>query len=245
MGTEFIDAKAAEILALPRKTLIEDLIKVLDDSCARFNYFTAIGNYDEKTNSFPIHALWLLSELKAYEALPTALHLIRQPEYWMHYWFGDLLTEGLSDVFYRLGDNNLELLKDYAKEPDNYAFARAIAPNVVSMVAFYQPERRQEALAWLSDVCQYMIDNHELEGVSDYTFNSMLVHDVMDCKGEEFFNLLEEMYDMGIVDMSFNGDWEDTLSEYREYTQNRDTPSNPYRTMQEMYDWMKEMNSPV
>ena len=70
------------ILALPRETLLRDLENVLLDSQRRFEFFKKKTEEnergDEQELDFPLHALFLLTELKATEKLPLILdHLGR------------------------------------------------------------------------------------------------------------------------------------------------------------------------
>jgi len=45
--------------------------------------------------SFPIHAIYILGELKASEALVDILETLRQEEDFIEFWYGDFMTNGL------------------------------------------------------------------------------------------------------------------------------------------------------
>ena len=245
-GLDISEEKIQTLLSLPRQTLIEDLKKVIDDSCARFDDFES-QDWNEKTHNFMMHALWLLAELPAEEALPHALNVLRQDLGWLDYWFSDALTENLHSVFYHLGQNRLDVLKDFIKEPDNYWTARGLISNVVSLIAVYQPQRRQEVLDWYTDVLQFFIDNKDDKRVSDYILNGSLAEEILDFKGEELFPLLKKMFDANIVDQVLTGDWEDLMAEFEEfksdpYLKNIETRAEAYA---DMVNWGKPIAPPV
>lgn len=240
------EKKVQTLLALPRQTLIEDLKKVIDDSCARFDDFET-EDWDEKTHNFMMHALWLLAELQAEEALSHALNVLRQDDDWLEYWFSDALTENLHSVFYHLGQNRLDILKDFIKEPNNHWTARAIASSVASLVVYNQPQRRQEVLDWYTDVCQFFLDNKDHKGGSDFILNGSLVSDISDFKGEELFPLLKKMYDANIVDEAISGDWEETMDFYKKHKHQPDIRNIETRTeaYADMVNWGKPIAAPV
>jgi Protein of unknown function (DUF1186)/SEC-C motif len=215
-GYDIPQDKVTAILNLPRQTLIEDLKKVIDDSCARFDYFYET-DWAENSHNFMLHALWFLAELKAEEALSHALHILRQDADWLEYWFSDALTENLHSAFYPMGQNRLDVLKDFIKEPNNATYARNIATKVASLIVHYQPQRRQEVLDWYTDVCQFFLSVKNDETISDYGLNGCIASDIIDIKGEELFPLLKTMFDEDIVDEMVMGDWDETMKFYDKY----------------------------
>lgn len=65
-GLDIPPAELRKILALPRAGLVEDLADVLWDSVRRYEYFQTISeeDYQRDQPSFPLHALFLLTELR-------------------------------------------------------------------------------------------------------------------------------------------------------------------------------------
>jgi tetratricopeptide (TPR) repeat protein len=232
--------KIKTLLSLPRQTLVEDLKKVIDDSCARYHLYKE-EDWNEKKHNFMFHALWLLAELQAEEALPHALNVLRQDMDWLDFWFSDAVTENLYSAFYHLGQNRLDVLKDFIEEPNNYWTARAIMGDVVSLVATRQPQRRQEVLDWYTDVCQFFLDNKAHVGVSDYLLNGDLAEDILSFRGEELFPLLKKLFDAEIMDLMMTGDWDEMMEDYK----NPETESElrELQTREEVYkdtaDWGK------
>ena len=72
------------ILSLPYNSLVSDLRLILKDTIFRYEYFEKLAEKSEKWQenrmSFPIHAVYLLGELKAEESLNDILETFRQGE---------------------------------------------------------------------------------------------------------------------------------------------------------------------
>ena len=140
-----------KILALPRQTLIEDLEKVLKDTIDRFDFFRK-QDWANNQLAFQLHALWLLADLKATEALPTVLDILKQNSDFHDFWFSDFLTENFWESVYHIAGNKLEQLKEVVFHPTSDWAARDIPSTVVAQIALYQPVRRQEAIDWFQSV---------------------------------------------------------------------------------------------
>jgi tetratricopeptide (TPR) repeat protein len=143
------------IMELPRESVIKDLEKILIDSIARFDYLKE--NPDIEAPDAPIHALCLLSALKAEEALDTLFLILRQDEEYYDFWFGVMLTEDFWRYIYMMGQNRLDRLKDFVLEPNRYTYVRTAVAAAVMHVAFHQPERKEEVMKWFEDVLKYML----------------------------------------------------------------------------------------
>ncbi|MBK6875443.1 MAG: hypothetical protein IPG99_02960 [Ignavibacteria bacterium] len=70
---------------------MEDLKTVIADSISGIIILKET-DWEFNTHSFVFHALFILSELKAYEALDAVLDLLRQNEKLLDYWLSDGLT---------------------------------------------------------------------------------------------------------------------------------------------------------
>jgi tetratricopeptide (TPR) repeat protein len=187
--------KIDKILALPRPTLIEDLHKVLDDAMARFDHFND-QDWEEETHTFPIHALFLLAELRSAASLSHVLNLIRQDDEWTTYWFADLVTESFPMHFYKmLGDVDFSVLKNYLLEPANEPFQRMVVPAALVVLAHHHPEKRSECIAFLEDMLNDFYDHREqYEDIIDIELNGAIVSDLIELNAEESYPTIEKLY---------------------------------------------------
>ena len=92
INAELID----EILLLPRQSLIADMELVLNDLLCRYDFFQEEVEYNgwgEEDMSFPIHAFFILGQLRVEQSLPKVLEILKQDYDFLSFWFGDHRTE--------------------------------------------------------------------------------------------------------------------------------------------------------
>ncbi len=209
------------ILALPRQTLIKDLEHVLCDSVLRFDYFYKQDNWADEAHSFTIHALYLLTELRADESLPCLLDIFRQSTDFREFWFSDFIEEYFNEPLYFLGEKQLDLLKTFVLEENLDEWFRLVAVDVVAQVALKQPERRSEAIEWFRVVIQYHLDNPENDNIIDSVFLAILVNEIINCRGIELKEEIKQLYAHGWISNFDNGKLPDVLAELEK-------PFDPY-----------------
>lgn len=207
----------SEILSLPRETLIKDLESVLEDSIKRYEYFKnrnekEVGLEFEETD-FVIHALFLLSELKAHESLPVFLELLRQGEELLEFWFGDLITEELWDVIYHLGYENLQMLKEFLFEPNLYTYSRVIIPEGIAQIAIHRPEKKKEIIEWFKEIFEFFLDNKDNDDIIDSELIALMVGDILDFRWEELLDLIEQLFANEMVSVFMIGDFNEVKEE--------------------------------
>ena len=162
--------KLHAIMALPRQTLIEDMQKMLMDSIERFEYFCEFEDFEV---NIPMHALYILSSLRAEEALDTLLLIMSQDEDFLDFWYGDVLTEEFWQFLYWMGRNQTDKLKDFFRNPDNTFSARLTVIETITQIALRHPERKQEMKEWEIDAIEYLLKN-----ISD---NNIFKPDLLEC----------------------------------------------------------------
>jgi len=204
-----------EILSLPRETLIPDLHKVIYDSMARFDYFSN-KDWDNNSNEFLLHALFLLTELKSEESLPVLLDILRQDKDYLDYWFSDFLTEEVWECIYTLGFNQLDALKLFMMEPDHDCYARTQVSTAVSQIALYQPERRDEIIKWYEDLLLFFLAEKENDRIIDTNMIGFIVGDLLDMDAKELEPLLTEIYKHRLAGIGVCGSIEDVIQELHE-----------------------------
>ncbi len=202
-----------EILELPRQSLITDLNTVIYDSIARYDYFSEELEWSKESHEFLNHALFLLIELKATESLGVVLQLLRQDDEFLEYWFGDSLTEDFWEILVVLGGNQLDVLKDYVKEPDNYTFARSQVSVALSQLVLHFPEQRKEVIDWYKDMFQFFIDNKDDDRILDNEVIAFMVGDAVDIEAKELESKIIEIYENELASEYIEGNIEAVLKE--------------------------------
>ncbi len=190
-----------KILGLPRESLIEDLKKVVIDSISRYKYFKKETVWEFHTHSFVFHALFLLSELKAYDALEVVLDLLRQDRELLDYWLSDSLTEDIWKIIFNLGQNQLNVLKDFMLEEGNYTYSRTAISQAVVQVALHFPERRQEVIQWYNFIFNYFIENKENNGLIDTSLIGLMIGDILELNAFELEKTILKLYHEDLVDI--------------------------------------------
>ena len=194
-----------EILSLPRKTLIQDLETVIYDSIRRFEYFAEEDLISEETFA-AIHAMVLLAELKSVESVPVMLETLRQGEEYLDYWFGDLLTEDIWDIYYQVFE--LGAYISYLQEPRHNTYAK----NMIADVIFRKTEaaelKQEEALNAYQLLLQYFIDNRENADILDSNFMGGLMADICNLKLTALLPTIKTCFDYKLVDEWICGDYE-------------------------------------
>jgi hypothetical protein len=202
-----------QILDLPRESLLSDLTKVIYDSMARFVWFKNETEWNESTHNFVLHAIFLLSELKAEERLWVLLDILRQDENYLDYWFNDFLTEGMWESIYNLGFYKLDELSAFMKEPDRYCYCRTEIAVSLSQIALHHPERRDEVIACFRDILNFFIKHNEDDRIIDTEMIGLTVSSIVDMQGIELIPEITEIYRLEIVNPGVAGDLDEVIRE--------------------------------
>ncbi len=201
----------SSILELPRESLIRDLCLVLQDSIERKEYFETAIDYSMENQSFPLHALFFLSELKATESLPTIFELARQKEPYFDFWFGDYLTEGFWEILYHICGGNLSSLMALMKEHGLYKFVRTEITVCVSQIALFHPERRIEVIDWFRGLSEFYLTNIEGDFI-DKEEIGLMICSLIDLGAPELNGTIRELYDADLVFIGIPGDLKTVLN---------------------------------
>ncbi len=188
-----------EILSLPRETLIDDLHKVLRDSIDRFHYFSMETEWKEDTHDFPIHALFLLTELRSEQSLAVILNILRQGNEYIEFWFNDFLTEDFWETIFWLGMNKLDDLAAFMKEEGVYCYSKTEISEAVAQITLHYPERKKEAIDWFKNVFSFYLVNAENEALFNGDLVSLMVCDVVDINGSELQQEIVQLYENGLA----------------------------------------------
>lgn len=201
-----------QILALPRETLIADLIRII--------YFN-IGDWDKMFDSEEeeeekpyhasiIHACFFLGELRAEEGLDAVLEIMRQSEDFGIYHMDDVQSPVLSLTLYYIGRNQLDKLMDFAKEPGLYTFLKTIVFKAVGIIAFFEPERRAEVIKWFEDILTFYYNHASDSRFFDPSLLGFMLFDLIQIKAIELLPLIKQGFDARLIDESCCGDYLET-----------------------------------
>lgn len=224
-----------EILELPREALIEDLEVILKASIDHFGLYQE-QNLPEFKRCFPVHAFFLLTELKSVNSLYIALAFLSQPKEFLTYWCGKYTKELLWEVVYTLGNNQLEFLKKSLLSGMNTTEANKVILKAISQIALHQPHRRDEVVNWYKGVVYHIMQSNYQDYHYSYSLTGAVVSGILDFQGAELLNEVRILFDMNKVDKSFCGDIDDFTTELRTEVQS-DFKSKLY-DINERYDFI-------
>lgn len=201
-----IDKEIVEqILSLPRISLLKDLELVLFNSIDQYPYLSKKGT-DEKNTIFLVHAFFLLGELEASEIIDSMLLILEQEEDFLEFYFGDILTEFVWEIFYKVGRYEFDLLEEFMCQPDIYEFSKTEIGEVIEQVALHDPDRRDEAIRWFRDVFRTYIDSNINEGIFEGSVIGSMVCGCLNIGAVELLPEIERLYELGYVPLDYCGD---------------------------------------
>ncbi len=203
-----------EILELPRIPLIEDLEAIVKASIDHYNFYS-MQNLPEYKRCFPVHAFFLLTELKSENSLYVALAFLSQSKEFLSFWCGKYTKELLWEVIYTLGNNELKFLQKFLLNGINSMESNKVILKAVSQIALHQPDRRQEIINWYREILHYIIKSEYKNYHYSYSLTGTVISGILDFQGVELFNEVRILFDMNRVDKSICGDIDDFTTELR------------------------------
>ena len=215
-----------KILALPRTTLIQDLEHAFLDMVLRWDYYQET-DFEEETHSFGIHALYFLTELRAYESLESIFDFFRQDEEISEYWFSDVIDHFFAVPFYILGEKQLDVLKAFVLEKNILSWDRSRATETMAQIALQQPERRTEIIECFRDIMNVFIKNPTDESIIDSSFLGSMMWDLTKVSAIELEEEIKTIFDTIPVDVSVAGNLEDIIRDIQKPTRASDIEPLP------------------
>lgn len=227
-----------EIIALPRQSVISDLKKVLWDSVCRFDYFRELDekeNLDVKKLTFSIHAVFLLGELKAYEALESILDTFRQGKTYIEFWYGDFVTNAFWLPLYQLTETNLDTLQNFMLTPGVYTYTKSEVSTAVMQYYYNHPEKRNDVLSWFDRVLNEFL-NTQKENLIDSELIGLMVCEILEANFKELIPVIEKLFEKGYVAQGVCG----TLNEVKQDFGKHDIEywKKSKKSIFEMYDYI-------
>lgn len=211
-GFDISPGKIDEILALPRKSLIQDLETVLEDTIKRFEFFrdeAGETGWDDRKYSFSIHAIYLLAELNSENSLPHILEILRQGDEFLDFWYADSLEPFFTEPVAVLSKNQLDKLSDFVKEPNNSSYARNIATTAAEHVDHFNPEMKPTVIKMFSDWFEFHLNRLDDDRFIDTQFLSFMVWSCMNLNAVELLDYIRKLYDLNLISITMMGSYED------------------------------------
>ncbi len=202
----------AEILTLPRETLLVDLHKVVYDSMARFEIFSEI-DWEPQTHEFLMHALLLITELKDESSVDVVLDVLRQDSEYLHIWFSDFLTDGFWELLYVIANDKLEQMYNFVIEPNGYTYSKSSISQMVEQIVLHQPERRVEVVDWYKRIFEFWITNQDNEDIIDNELIAFYVSDISNIQLTELKPEITTLFNLNLVARGISGGLEDCLED--------------------------------
>jgi hypothetical protein len=216
-GLRIEKEKLKIILSLPYNTLVSDLTLILKDTIFRYEYFKRLTAKSEQRQenlmSFPIHAIYLLGELRAYESLKDILETFRNGEDFIEFWYGDFMTNGFWEPLYYLSENQLETLKDFVLTPNIWTYAKSEISCCVGQIGLHHPGRKREVIEWFRGVFNHLSCASLEDEIIDSDFIGLAICDALDLRAPELLPEIKRLFDLGYVSRGICGDFNDVERE--------------------------------
>ena len=209
------DEVLREILALGPEKAVPELLKITDTTLADFQAGRLADRGWLDTYYFH-HALHLLHELHAPEALDVYRRLLRLDSEATDFWFGDDLFEEVPALLARAGQTRLPELLALLEEPELLLQHRLVVSDAIARLAREQPELRpaigeflqrylRHLIAHAGQVAQLLPADTDAYGFGLEEYLGGLLADVQDAGLRELEPELRELHRLGLVDESISG----------------------------------------
>ena len=211
---EMTDERIHSLLSLSRQSLIEDLEKVIQDGMDRYHYFSESPELEYAPDAI-FHAINLLAELRAVNSLPVILNFLENHEYLVEFWLNYKIAYLWQAVFI-LGENNLDLLKDFLIKPGVCAFSKNPVSKALSQIALHYPDKETEILNLFDQVLESYDKAEISDNLIDSEYLGKLMNDLVDCRMDELLPRIKSLYEKKYVNELFAGSFtnlENSISE--------------------------------
>lgn len=239
-GWDIDRAILQNILDLPRQELIADLEKVVMDALYRYEYFVKDykeNGWDEKEHLFPLHAIFLLTELKATESLPFIWKILKQGKDLNEFWFSDHLTETLWFDFYHLLDEDYSSFLSDLLDAEIYEFSKAPFAQALEQLFYHQEDKGKTIVSFYKLLMETALQQHKAGTAVDVDLFGMVVSDLISFDSKELLPLIRQMYERDLVDEMHCGDYEDvveSMQEKKKYLHKNKVPASIFDRYKKM-----------
>jgi len=134
-----------EMLLLPRKTFVADLLLILSDLEERYSYLSGPNTL---TNRYMLcHAIAFLGAVEAEETLPDLLKFLKNNDTFLAYWIYPGFLDDLLPFFTILGKNNINQYVEFLLEPGISASAKSLIADSLFQISMQFPAKYPQVIA--------------------------------------------------------------------------------------------------
>lgn len=173
-----------EIINLPHHSLAADLELVLEDCQKRYGFYSR-KKYREKEYAMLVHAIMLLTEIKATESLEKVLQHFECDNDFQDFWDQNFDIEYRWKCIYVLGRNNTELLKQFLLKPGVDEFSRTNILNALKNIVLVEPHRREEIKKIYTELLDYYIKASPSDNLDDSNYYGFFIYSILCCDFKE------------------------------------------------------------
>ena len=206
------------ILALPADSLRRDLERLImyhvgltcDDISDDYDP-------DDQFNGVIGASLILLADVGNGESsLDVVLEVMRQSPDFSEYHICDAGEDLFIPTICKLGQEHLDKLLAYAKEPGLYGYLQCQVFAAVRVMAFYNPDLRQPVVEWFRELLRYYAGYSKSHDV-DRELMGLLVSEVTDLHAPELLPEVKALFDAGVVHEGTSGDYKSVARDIKKH----------------------------
>ena len=176
---------------VPQEILERDLRNFI------FNIFVQYRKMSSECHSYRLwYALGIMEHFRMERCLDIVLEVLRQDLDFYDFYFGYLYETMLSAITYQLGQNQLDVLMDFMKEPGLLLMSKYRVVEAVAHIVIAHPDRRGEVMGWFGSLLDYYFDILK-DQKNDICPTLLLDHVtacMMDIRGVETLPVLQKIY---------------------------------------------------
>ena len=203
------------MLALPEESLMADLKKVLDDSIARYHYFSEGGYFDDAETQFLIHAIFIIAEKKRVDLLPHIFEVLKQGNDFTEFYLGDVKTELLWIALYKLCMDNPAPLFDFLKERDTDTFSKVPANQALEQLYYHNTPLQETIIKGYKELTAYFVAHKYDIELLDTIVIAGVACIMRDTAPDKLDDEIKQLYEHNLVALGYAGDYESLTANER------------------------------
>lgn len=200
---------------LPDDEVAEDISNIILYEIGRTYKSINDKSIGKQTESAIMHSLLLLEQLNSPKALEAVLELMRQSIDFSDYHLGDFAFILIYKALYTCGKDNIPAILSYIYERGHDSYLRNQAVEALAMIAFCQPERRDEIIGIFRELLVSMKTRLPKLEACDALFAGSMLCCLCDLGAKELTEEIDALFDTGCVDTTICDSRESVLNDIR------------------------------
>lgn len=198
----------AELKKLPHDTLTEDLLSIIKDAILRFDTYSEV--YNELDGTFAENAINFLTEIDDGSHLQDVLDFFRQSKDFLEFWLNDY-PYNFNKYIRKFAFNKQEELKNFILEPNVAAVSKDVIIHTITDIAINTPDKREELIEYLFGVFTEYEKCKDNKNILDSNVVNSFISAFIDLYDNRANMLIKNFFDMGIVPLSYNGNYDEIV----------------------------------